>query len=406
MKAFINGSRAFVLGSLTMALAGCGGDDTVLFRAPTSVVVADLNADGAPDIAASTSVVEDNGSNRAGFAAVFLQNASTRGTFAGSTNFTAATSPAGIAVGDIAGTGGRDLVVANFNSGSVSVFLQTAPGSGQYQSGVSYSTGGNPNEVTLGDVNGDGKLDIVIADDASSGRIVILPQDPANPGKFLSAIALTTPNAASGLAVGDLNGDGKLDIAAATSDGNGNNGAVMVFYQDPATPGSFPTSASVAAGAQPITVKIADMNGDGAADLVAANFGAGTDGVGSSGVSIALQDAANPGTFFAPVTYAAQAGTIHLAIADIDGDTRPDVVTANLGPAPSGSVSVLLQDATRPGTLQVAQSYGSFGQPLCVAVGDLNGDGRPDIAIADGGTAAVMLQTTTPGAFSGVGLIG
>ena len=64
MKAFINGSRAFVLGSLTMALAGCGGDDTVLFRAPTSVVVADLNADGAPDIAASTSVVEDNGDRK------------------------------------------------------------------------------------------------------------------------------------------------------------------------------------------------------------------------------------------------------------------------------------------------------------------------------------------------------
>jgi hypothetical protein len=395
-----------MLGSLALALAGCGGDDRILFRAPTSVAIADLNADGIPDIAASTSVVDDNGSNRAGFAAVFLQNSSTRGTFASSTNFGAATSPSGIAVGDLRSTGAKDLVVANFLSGSVSVFLQTAPGSAQYQSGVSYSTGGNPNEVALGDVNGDGKPDVIVADNASSGRIVILPQDPANPGKFLTAVVLTTPNAASGLAVGDLNGDGKIDIAAATSDGNGNNGALIVFYQDPATAGSFLTPVSVAAGAQPITVKMADMNGDGAVDLVAANLSAGTDGVGSSGVSVVLQDAANPGSFLAPVTYAAQSGTIHLAIADIDGDMKPDVVTANLGPSPSGSVSVLLQDPTRPGTLQVAKSYGAFGQPLGVAVADLNGDGRPDIAIADGGTATVMLQATTPGTFSGTGQIG
>jgi len=406
VKALIHGPRVLILGSLAIALAGCGGDDdSLLFRAPTSIAIADLNGDGIPDLAASTSVVEDNGSNRTGFAAVFLQSASNRLTFS-STNLDAATSPAGIAVGDISGTGAKDLVVANFNSGSVSVFLQTAPGSGQYQSGVSYSTGGSPNEVALGDVNGDGKLDIIIADDASNGRVVILPQDTANAGKFLSPVALATPNAASGLAVGDINGDGKLDIGAATSDGNGNNGAVILFYQDPATPGTFRTPVSVPAGAQPITVKMADMNGDGSVDLVAANFGAGTDGVGSSGVSVVLQDAANPGNFLAPITYAAQSGTIHLAIADIDGDTKPDVVSANLGPSPSGSVSVLMQDPTRPGVLQVAQSYAAFGQPLCVAVGDLNGDGRPDIAIADAGTATVMLQTTTPGVFSGAGQIG
>jgi VCBS repeat protein len=406
VKALIHAPRVLVLGSLTLALSGCGGDDTLLFRTPTSIAIADLNGDGAPDIAASTTVVEDDGDNRSGFAAVFLQNASSRGTFAGSKNFGAETSPAAIAVGDLTGSGATDMVVGNFTSGSVSVFLQTAPGSGQYQNGVTYSTGGNPNEVALGDVNGDGKLDIIVADNASTGRIVILPQDPANPGKFLAAVTLSTPNAASGLAVGDLNADGKLDIVAATSDGNGNNGALIVFYQNPASAGTFLAPVSVAAGAQPITVKMADMNGDGAVDLVAANLSAGTDGVGSSGVSVVLQDTTNPGTFLAPVTYAAQAGVIHLAIADIDGDTKPDVVTANLGPSPSGSVSVLLQSPTQPGVLQPAQSYAAFGQPLCVAVADLNGDGRPDIAIADGGTATVMIQSTTPGVFSGAGQIG
>jgi hypothetical protein len=147
-------------------------------------------------------------------------------------------------------------------------------------------------------------------------------------------------------------------------------------------------------------VKIADLNGDGFADLIAANFGAGTNGVGSSGVSVVLQNAAAPGTFSAPVTYAAQGGTIHLVVTDIDGDTLPDVVTSNLGPSPSGSVSVLLQDPSNPGTLKAAQSYAGFGQPLGVAVADLNADGKPDIAVADGDTATVMLQTSTPGVFA------
>lgn len=403
MTTRIHTPRALLVGSLFVTLTGCnlgGGDDHSTFRVPTSIVIADLNGDGAPDLALSTSIVRDDGATQKGLASVFLQNATSRGTFQGATNYDSATSPAAIAVGDLTGTGTADLVVANADSASVTVFLQTAPGSGKYQAATSYSVGGTPNDVQLADVNGDGKLDVIVADNASSGRVLILPQDPASPGRFLAAVALATPNAASGVAVGDLNGDGKPDIAAGTSDGNGNNGAVIVFYQNPTTPGAFLAPVTVAAGAQPITVKIADMNGDGLADLVAANFGAGTDGVGSAGVSVVLQNASAPGTFAAPVTYAAQNGVIHLVVTDIDGDTLPDVVTSNLGPSPSGSVSVLLQDPANRGALKTAQSYAGFGQPLCIAVADLNADGKPDIAVADGDTATVMLQTSTPGVFA------
>src|SRR5256886_6864977 len=93
--------------------------------------------------------------------------------------------------------------------------------------------------------------------------------------------------------------------------------------------------------------------------------------------------------------------SVDVAVADLNGDGKPDLVVANLRPAPTGSVSVLLQDAARPGVFLAATSYQGFGQPLGVAIGDLNGDGHPDIVAADGASAIVMLQiATAPGTFA------
>ena len=405
MKAQFLRSRAVWLVPLAASLVSCGGgDNRSFFNTPNSVVIADLNGDGVPDLAvATTSVATDGSTPNPGFAALFLQNISSRGTFASAKTYKTDNNPSSIASGDLTGTGTTDLVVANYVAGNVSVLLQTGPGSGQYQTAMNVATGGNPNDVVIVDLNGDGKKDIVAADNANSGRVVILLQDPASPGHFLAPVALATTNAAASVAVGDLNGDGKPDIVAATSDANGNNGKIVVFYQDPANPGSFLAPVSFAGGAQPSSVKIADLNGDSLPDLAVANLGPGSDGTGASGATVVMQDAANPGSFLAPVTYSAQAGTVHIVVADMDLDGKPDLVTANVGPSPTGSVSVLLQDPTRPGVFQAAQSVAGFGQPLAVAVADLNNDGRPDVAVADGNTVTVMYQSTTPGTFSTVG---
>ena len=396
--------------ALLTTLAGCGfGGSSSLptVDVPTSVAIADVSGDGVPDLLVATTADQGNASNP-GFAAVILGNKSAPGTFQSGVHYgTTGGDPSSIATADLTGSGGIDLVVANFASGSVSVFMHDVANPGRFQAAVGVSTGGAPNQVVIGDLNGDGKPDLALADLSSNGNAVIVFQDPANPGRFLAPVNLSTGNITTAVAIGDLNGDGKPDVVAANFDTNGNNGRVSLFLQDPANPGKFLARVDVPAGARPQAVKIVDVNGDGLPDLVVANRGPGADGTGSSGVSVLLQDPAQPGTFRAPVTYATQAGSLDVAVADLNGDRKPDLVVANLGPAPTGSVSVLLQDSANPGVFLSATSYSGFGQPLGVAIADFNGDGHPDIAVADATSATVLLQIpTAPGTFAAAVQVG
>jgi hypothetical protein len=392
------------VGILLGALASCHyGSNYSLptIDVPNAIAIADVDGDGTPDLLLATTADQGNAHNP-GFANVILGNHGSPGTFhTGVTYPTTGNDPSSIAVADLTRSGSLDLVVANFGAGSVSVFMHGAS-PGTYQAAVNLTTGGQPNQVLIGDINGDGRPDLVLADESLPGNAIVLFQDPANPGQFLAPVKLPiNNNSTAAVAIGDLNGDGAPDIVAATFDANGNNGAVYIFYQNAATRGTFLAPVTFPAGARPQAVRIADVNGDGLADIVVANLGPGTDGTGSPGVSVLLQDAAHPGSFLPPVTYATQVRTVDVAVADLNGDAKPDLVVANLGPAPTGSITVLLQDPAHPGVFLAGTSYAGFGQPLGVAIADLNGDGHPDIAVADGNAATVMLQiATSPGTFA------
>ncbi|HXN57306.1 MAG TPA: VCBS repeat-containing protein, partial [Candidatus Angelobacter sp.] len=291
-----------------------------------------------------------------------------------------------------------DEAVNNLGS-NVTVFESSSAG---HYVKRKYPFGDEPRLIVAADINLDGKLDLVTENEFNGTVDLFLN---SGNGVFRSPEVLHDGGiTAASVAVGDLNGDGKPDIVAATSDASGNNGSVYIFYATP--PASAIAPAFLAprifpAGAQPQAVRIADVNGDGLPDIVVANLDPGADGTGSAGVSVLLQDAAHPGSFLAPVTYATQGDAVDVAVADLNGDGKPDLVVANLEPAPTGSVSVLLQDPARPGVFLAATSYQGFGQPLAVAIADLNGDGHPDIAVADGTSATVMLQSaTSPGTFA------
>jgi FG-GAP-like repeat/Cep192 domain 4 len=191
--------------------------------------------------------------------------------------------------------------------------------------------------------------------------------------------------AATSVAIGDLNGDGKpeLVVASCANTNCTGNGLVSVLLGN--GDGTFKTAVTYSSGAQsPKSVAIADVNGDGKPDLVVANLCANPCVAdGSVGVMLGNGD----GTFQAVVTYdAGGLDTVSVTVADMNGDGKPDIVAANFCTASpcsalggAGSVSVLLGNGD--GTFQAAVTYSAGGPALSVTVGDLNGDGKPDVAV-------------------------
>jgi hypothetical protein len=398
---------AIALGTLTSCHDDSGPNLPPIIPVPNSIAVMDVNGDGAPDLLVATTADQGYVQNP-GYADVILNTPGSLGTFHTGVHYsTTGTNPSSIAVADLTGSGALDLVIANFGSGSVSVFMH-GPTPGTFDAAVGVPTGGQPNQVVASYLAGSakGRPALVLAD--MSGNVIVLPADPANPGKFLAPMKLSTGLVTPSVAAADLTGgSGPPAIVAATYDSSGNNGAVSVYWPDPHNSGMFLSPVTFPAGAQPQSVKIKDVNGDGLPDIVVANLGPGTDGKGAAGVSVLLQDPAHPGSFLPPVTYSTPGQSIDVAVDDLNGDHKPDLVVANLAPANTGSVSVLLQDPAHPGAFLAATNYPALGQPLSVAIADLNGDGHPDIAIADGPSAGVLLQNAaSPGSFSPVTQVG
>jgi len=389
------------------ALSGCHDRDYVdvppiqPYDIPNSVVIADLDNDGRNDLAVAYTHV-DNAFPDAGYVSAIIQSHSSAGTFMKGSDTAIGNNPAIIAAGNLDEANGIDLVTANAYSNNVSVLLQgTTAGQFPAASNLSLSTTTTtyPNSVVVGDVNGDGLADIVVADQSSTGNVYVLLQDAANHGHFLAPITLGTVNGVSSVAVADLNADGLNDIVATSYDRYGDNGLASVFIQNSASHGTFLTRADYAAGAVPSAVKIADVDGDGRPDLVVADRGFTHSG--NYGVSVLFQSATTAGTFLAPATYVTAYGAIDVAVGDLNNDGKPDLVVANLGGSWTGSVSVLLQDPTHAGVFNAPSNYPGIYGPLGIAIGDLNGDGKPDIAVADGSRATIMFQSATAaGTFS------
>jgi hypothetical protein len=279
--------------------------------------------------------------------------------------------PYALASGDLNGDGRADLVVANSNAGSISAYLGN--GAGGFGPRSDCPVGSSPSAVVVADFNGDGRADVVVANFASP-FLSLLPGNGA--GGFGPRADFPCPYSVTALAAADLDGDGRLDLAGATTQ---YSGEVMVLLGDGA--GGFSPWAGYAVGTNPYSLAVGDLNGDGRLDLVVGNHV-------SSSLSVLL---GSGGGAFGPRTdHPTGSAPISVALGDLNGDGRLDVAVANNGTL-SSSAGIFLGDGAGGLGTMTEFTTGSNSQPHSIAIGDVDLDGKPDLAVAcfESGTSAL-----------------
>jgi hypothetical protein len=262
-------------------------------------------------------------------------------------------------------------------------FASTLPGlaSAQtvsFQAATNYRVGDHPQCVALGDFNRDGIRDLAVSNSASNTVSVLLGNGD---GTFQAARTLATGAGPNSVTVDDFNGDGIQDLA--TGDFQGNTISVLLGNGDGtfASPVAFP-----AGGTNPNFVAVGDFNRDGLQDLAVANYGGGT----SDATTVAVLLGNGNGTFQAARTFVVQRSPLWVSVGDFNRDGLQDLAVVNYN---ADSVSVLLGNGD--GTFRAALNFptGAISGPASTEVGDFNGDGVPDLAVANflAGQVAVAL---------------
>jgi hypothetical protein len=385
----------------------------------TAVAVGDFNGDSKLDL------VVTNSTNSS--VSIFLNSGN--GTFPTRKDYATGLDPVSVTVGDFNGDSKLDLAVVNectnssncdVSPGSVSILLGN--GDGTFQTHVDYGVGFLPVSVVAADLNGDGFLDLAVANSGGSGApspgsISVLLGN--GNGTFQAQQVYVAGNGPSSVVVGDFNGDGQLDFAVTNStdetvgvylnQGHGIFAQPTVFYgagggAGPAVPadlngdknldlavlcggvcvllgkgnGSFsPTSLSYPSGSGPDAVAMADLNGDSKNDIAVANFN-------DNDVSVFIGN--GDGTLQPAVNYSTGNGPSSVAIGDLRGDGKLDLVVANQA---GNTVSVLLNNGN--GTFQTHVDYPTATGPLSVAIGDFNEDGKLDLVVACASNVSLLL---------------
>ncbi len=312
-----------------------------------------------------------------------------------------------VAFGDIDGDGKPDAVAANYSSGNISIHRNIssagAINTGSFAPRVSFVTGSTPVHVRLSDVDGDGRLDVLVINQGASSLSIL--RNTATPGVLdTNSLApksdITTAGDPRWVAVGDLNGDGKPDLAVAS-----HSPGVISLFENSSVPGglSFSLRTDLTASEPSVSIEAGDMDDDGRLDLVVGDLDSGT---------VSVWRNVHPGGALAAASFAPRVaftagGGPTVTLADLDGDGRTDILSPNQF---ADSLSVLRNTST-PGAISPASfapkvDFPTGSYPYSAATADFDDDGRPDVFVANAGshTVSVYRNLANAGAFTNASL--
>jgi hypothetical protein len=353
---------------------------------PMQVVIADLDGDGKPDLA----MVSRYDSVLSLYRNISASGSLTADSFGPRVTFQTTLDPVHLVVADVDGDGKLDLVVVNHVSGvvaggtdTVSVFRNTTVPGGPFSTNslapkIDYPTGQVPQHVAVGDLDGDGRPEVAVANFGSGTISVFKNLSSVGAIDFAPKIDLTADYGIHSVEIGDLDGDGKPELVAA----NHQNDTTSVL-RNISPPGiisqdSFAPKVDFAGGGK--TIAIGDLDGDGKPDLVVGSWRIGR-------LSI-FRNTSAPGSFtsnsLAPKIELPADGFAHtVVIGDLDGDGRPDLALVTEMPSHLSLFQNLSSGSLTTNSFAPAIEFGTGWNAAGVAVGDLDGDGKPDVVFAN-----------------------
>ena len=355
---------------------------------PNQIAISDFDGDGKPDLA-----IANNGDNT-----LYIYRGTSQN---GNLSFSSpvilgASTPYGIAVSDMDGDGKPDLIFLDAQHNQVDVFRNTSTsGAISFATAISFSTGSGPYRVAIGDLDGDGKLDLAVtAENLSSSNLGVL-RNTSSIGhiSFATRVDFSAGSNPAGVGIVDLDGDARPELVTVNLS---SNTASVLFNQstpDTMTLGSFAQKVDFATGSQPWGLAIGDIDGDGKQDLVVSNQG---DNSVSVFRNTATPGSITPGSFAARISFSAGSTPNGVAIGDVDGDAKPDMVICDYG----ANYITLLRNVSTAGNISlthwlVLPTAGNITKPREAAVGDLDGDGKPDIAVVNWNQSSMRVIRNT-----------
>ena len=346
---------------------------------PNAITFSDFDGDGKSDIATP------NNYSTAGFASVsVLRNISSSGIidFAPKQDYVTGAVTYAIASGDIDGDGKPDIVSTAVVDATVSVFRNTSTsGNISFAPKIDIGTGNAPFGVVIGDIDGDGKSDIVTLN--NTAQTISVLRNIGGPGNISFAPKIDFPTLIfpQGIALGDFDGDSKTDIAFTNRLSNS-----FSIYRNTSTSGNIALAARVdfscGAGNEPYGISYGDLDNDSKLDLAVVYNGSTSGGVQlfrNSSVSGTLSFTLS----YTPFGTGPTSDNFYAGINDINGDGKLDVALSISGTA-AGTVFVYQNNSTT-GTFSFgsANFFSASFAPYGIMLGDLEGDGRPDLAISE-----------------------